>query len=142
MCSIFIVGQMFFQAVPFKEFRRNYLRNKLAMLLPFSVLVFFGNALNHIFLTMLFTIWFFKSLSVLERAESVVLASFMNIYYLQSTPVFSCSFLYRIKFKFRFLYLLVNCSFFYQRCFVLMPDHLYYLIWKIKGCIKPLDSTQ
>lgn len=129
MCSIFIVGQMFFQAVPFKEFRRNYLRNELAMLL----IILWWN--TSFFLTMPFTIWFFKSLSVLERAESVVLASFMNIYYLQSTPVFSCSFLYRIKFKFRFLYLLVNCTFFYQRCFVLMPDHLYYLIWKIKGCI-------
>lgn len=70
-----------FQAVPFKEFRRNYLRNELAMLLPSIVLVFFGNALNHIvvttsfFLKMPFTIWFFKGLSVLERAESVVLAS-------------------------------------------------------------------
>lgn len=35
----------------------------------------------------------------------------LNIYYLQSIPVFSCSFLYRIEFKFRFLYLLANCTF-------------------------------
>lgn len=141
MCSIFIVRQMFFQAVHFKEFRRNYLRNELAMLLPFSVLVFFGNALNHIVVEHQFLSNNAIHYLILQEPLSFRtcrISSFgicLNIYYLQSIPVFSSSFLYRIKFKFRFLYLLVNCTFFYQRCFVLMPDHLYYLIWKIKGCI-------
>lgn len=117
MCSIFIVRQMFFQAVHFKEFRRNYLRNELAMLLPFSVLVFFGNDLNHFVVEHQFLSNNAIHFLILQEPLSFRtcrISSFgicLNIYYLQSIPVFSCSFLYRIEFKFRFLYLLANCTF-------------------------------
>lgn len=129
-----------FQAVPFKEFRRNYLRNELAMLLPFSVLVFLAMLLiilwwnTSFFLTMPFTIWFFKSLSVLERAESVVLASVWIFIICSRFLYFPVPFSIELSLN---LFSLSPCKlyFFYQRCFVLMPDHLYYLIWKIKGCI-------
>lgn len=138
MCSIFIVRQMFFQAVHFKEFRRNYLRNELAMLLPFSVLVFF--------LAMLLIILEHQFLSndaihylILQEPRSfrtwriISFGICLNIYYLQSFLVFFCPFLYQFKFNFHVLYILVSSS--------PIPGYFRLKIWKIKGCILPLEST-
>lgn len=117
MCSIFIVCKCFFKRYLLRSSEETTLEMNWQCFCLLVFLCFLAMILiilwwnTSFFLTMPFTFWFFKSLSVLERAESVVLACFMNIYYLQSTPVFSCSFLYRIEFKFRFLYLLANCTF-------------------------------
>lgn len=81
MCSIFIVCKCFSKRYILRSSEETTLEMNWQCFCLLVFLCFLAMILiilwwnTSFFLTMPFTFWFFKSLSVLERAESVVLAS-------------------------------------------------------------------